>query len=84
MELFHGSYIRAAYTYYRYIRKGMHPEKSDIGDIHQIFYVPYCDEVIVEKSVAGFLHQLQKDKRLLDQISIKSIRFVRELSIHLT
>jgi hypothetical protein len=32
-ELFRGSNIRAVYTYYRYINKGMSPEKSDIGDI---------------------------------------------------
>lgn len=78
-EIFRGSYLRAAYTYYRYIRVGMTPERSDLGDIHQVFYMPYCKTAIVEKSMAGFLHQLRNDKGLLDHVDIKSIRFIREL-----
>lgn len=78
-ESFKGSYLRAAYTYYRYIRVGMKPERSDLGDIHQIFYFPYCKTVIIEKSMAGLLHQLKKEKGLLDDIDVKSIRFIREL-----
>jgi hypothetical protein len=79
VEAFKGSYLRAAYTYYRYIRNGMSPERSDVGDILQVFYMPYCANVIVEKSMAGFLYQLQRDKGLLNQVKIKTIRFVRNL-----
>ena len=78
-ELFRGSNIRAAYTYYRYIKNGMSPQKSDIGDIHQTFYMPYCDEIIIERSMHDLLYLLQKDKGLLDQISIRMISFVRDL-----
>lgn len=78
-ELFRGSYTRAAYSYYRYILKGLTPEPSDIGDIHHVFYAPYSDEMITEKSMASILHQLRKEKGLLPKTQIREIRFLRDL-----
>lgn len=78
-ELFRGSYIRAAYTYYRYVLKGMTPQPSDIGDIHHVFYVPYSSEVVQEKSMAGILHQIREEKGFPSETQIKSIRFIRDL-----
>ncbi|MEW6716123.1 MAG: hypothetical protein AB1345_01275 [Chloroflexota bacterium] len=77
---FRGSYLRAAYTYYRYIGEGYTPQPSDIGDLHQVFYVPYCKNVILEKSMAGILYQLRRQKNLLLETDIKSMRFVRTLA----
>lgn len=79
VEAFRGSYMRAAYTYYRFVQKGFAPQPSDIGDIHQVFYVPYCKSVVLEKSMAGILYQLRREKNLAPETDIKSIRFVRDL-----
>jgi hypothetical protein len=79
VEAFRGSYMRAAYTYYRYIQDGISPIASDIGDMYQVFYMPYCKNVVLEKSMSGILHRLRKDKNLLPKTEIKSIRYVREL-----
>ena len=79
VKAFQGSYIRAAYTYYRYIKDGFAPQPSDIADMYQVFYMPYCKNVILEKSMSGILYRLRNDKGLLPETDIKSIRFVRSL-----
>ena len=78
-KAFPGAYLHAAYTYYRYILKGMSSEPSDVPDLHHVFYVPYCWKVIVEKSMAGILHQLKKERGLLSDVEIHSIRHARSL-----
>jgi hypothetical protein len=76
---FPGAYLRAAYIYYRYILKGMRPERSDTPDIHQIFYFQYCSKVILEKSMAGILHQLKNERGLIGNLEIQSIRHIRSI-----
>jgi hypothetical protein len=77
---FPGAYMHGAYVYYRYILKEMNHEPSDTPDIHQVFYIPYCAEVIVEKSMAGILHQLQEERSLIPEVKINSIRRIREVT----
>lgn len=81
-KAFPGAYLHAAYTYYRYILKGMSSKPSDVPDVHQVFYVPYCWKVIVEKSMAGILHQLKNERGLLSDVEIHSIRHARSLFGH--
>jgi hypothetical protein len=76
---FPGAYIHAAYTYYRYVLKGYLPEPTDVPDIHQVFYVAYSTTAILEKSMAGILHQLRNERGLLGNVEIQSIRHVRSL-----
>ena len=76
---FRGAYLHAAYDYYRYVLKGMRSEPSDIMDIHQVFYIPYCATVILEKSMAGVLSQLKRERSMLGTVEIKSIRYARSL-----
>jgi len=78
-QAFPGAYIHGAYIYYRYILKGIDPEPSDVPDIHQVFYVPYSTKVILEKSMAGILHQLRRERGLLKDVNIQSIRHVRSI-----
>ena len=76
---FPGVYLRAAYIYYRYILKGLRPERSDTPDLHQLFYFHYCAKVITEKSMAGILHQLKNERGLLSNLEIQSIRHIRSI-----
>lgn len=76
---FPGAYLHAAYNYYRYILKGMDPQPSDTPDLHQVFYVHYCSKVILEKSMAGILHQLKNERDLLSNVDIQSIRHIRSI-----
>jgi hypothetical protein len=76
---FCGVYVSAAYVYYRYILKGITPEPSDVGDIHQIFYFPYCREIVIEKSMSNILYQLKHERDIMVNTSIKTVRFVRSL-----
>jgi hypothetical protein len=76
---FPGAYVHAAYNYYRYILKGMESEPSDIPDLHQVFYVQYSSKAILEKSMAGILHQLRNERGLLSNVEIQSIRHVRSI-----
>ena len=78
-EAFPGAYLHAAYTYYRYILKGMSPRPSDVLDVHQVFYIPYCWKAIIEKSMAGILHQLKSERGLLNDVEIQTIRHARSL-----
>ena len=75
--LFRGAYLHAAYNYYRFILKGMRSQPSDVMDVHQVFYVPYCAMVITEKSMAGLFSQLKKDRSLIDTVQIQSMRYAR-------
>lgn len=59
VKYFRGVYLSAAYIYYRYIFRGINPGPSDIGDIHQVVYFPYCREIVIEKSMSNILFQLK-------------------------
>lgn len=79
VKYFYGAYLSAAYIHYRYILKGITPEPSDVGDIHQVFYFPYCQEIVIEKSMSNILYQLKHERDLLADTSVKTIRFIRSL-----
>jgi len=74
---FRGAYVHAAYNYYRYVLKGMKATPSDVPDLHQVFYIPYCSIVIMEKSMAGILSELKRDRSLLCAVKIQSMRYAR-------
>ena len=79
LEIFSGSFLRASFLYYKHILRGAKPEPSDLGDYYQTFYIPYCSIVVVEKDMAGILHLLKKERKLLPNTEIKSIRFIRQM-----
>lgn len=76
---FLGSTIKSAYMFYRYSLDSLSPEPSDVGDIQQVFYFPYCQQIVTEKDMAGVLSRIKKDRGLLGDTKITSIRFIREL-----
>ncbi len=79
VKYFRGVFLAASYVYYRYILRGIKPEPSDIGDMHQVVYFPYCREIVIEKSMAGILYQLKRERGILPNTSIKTIKFIRSL-----
>ena len=79
LEIFSGSFLRASFLYYKHVLKGAKPEPSDLGDYYQTFYIPYCAIAVVEKDMAGILHLLKKERKLLPNTEIKSIRFIRQI-----
>ena len=72
-NLFPGAYLHGAYIYYRYILKGMKSAPSDVMDIHQVFYVPYCSKVILEKSMGSILHQLRRERGLIEGVDFEAM-----------
>ena len=79
-RLFPGAYLHAAYDYYRFILQGMKSQPSDVLDIHQVFYIPYCGAAILEKSMAGLLSRLKNERSLLGDVEIHSIRYARSIT----
>ncbi|GEM_PF-5165363 len=79
VNYFCGAYVLAAYVYYRYILKGIAPAPSDVGDIHQVFYFPYCREVVTENSMSNILNQLKRERDIMVNTSVKTIKFARSL-----
>ena len=79
VDYFCGAHVSAAYVYYRYILKGITPEPSDVGDIHQVFYFPYCREIVTEKSMSSIIYQLKRERDIMANTSVKTIRFIRSL-----
>ena len=77
--VFPGAYVHASYIYYRYILKGMKPQRSDVPDLHQVFYIPYCRKAIVEKSMAGILHQLKRERGLLPEVDVQTMKDMRSI-----
>ena len=76
---FPGAYLHGAYIYYRYILKGMRSAPSDVMDIHQVFYVPYCKKVILEKSMGSILHQLRRERGLVEGVAIEAMPHIRSI-----
>lgn len=76
---FRGSMLAAAYNYYKYILKTYEPGPTDVADLHQIYYFPYCKHIVIEKEMAGLLSQIKRERGLLAETKIDSIRFARTL-----
>lgn len=78
-HLFPGAYIHGAYIYYRFILDGMISAPSDVMDIHQVFYVPYCSKVIMEKSMGSILYRLRRERGLIEGVDIVAMPHLRSI-----
>lgn len=78
---FSGLLTREAYVYYRYILDGRQSVPSDIGDIHQAFYVPYCHTVITERSLSGYLNRLARIRGIANKTVVRTVDFFRDLPL---
>ncbi len=58
--------------FYKYYIGKQQPKPSDFGDMFQLYDLPYCKLVIIEKNMCEFLRQIKKNHDVLDGVTIMS------------
>lgn len=78
-EVFLSIRLYAYVLFYKYYLGNRNPTKlSDFGDLGHLFYVPYCELVVMERDLCNVLNQIKRNHNVLDNTIIKNIDFLRQ------
>ena len=70
-----GSYVQ----FYKYYLGGRSPKLSDFGDLFHLASIPYCEMAILERDLCEILRQIKSHGRILENVRVENIDFIRRL-----
>lgn len=78
-EVFKSIQLYAYVIFYKYYIGRQQPKKlSDFGDLFHLAVLPYCDLVVLERSLCEILKQVKRNHPILANTEIRNIDFVRK------
>lgn len=77
---FKGLWLRAATIFYKYYLGKRKPKRtSDLADFSHVYYLPYCNLVVMEKDLCNILKQIKRNHNILENVQLENITFVRDI-----
>jgi hypothetical protein len=78
-EVFLSIRLYAHVLFYKYYLGNREPKKlSDFGDLGHLFYIPYCELVVMERDLCNILGQIKRNHDVLEDTVVKNIDFLSE------
>ncbi len=79
-EVFISVRLYAYVIFYKYYLGQREPRKlSDFADLGHLFFIPYCNLVVIEKDLCNVLNQIKRNHDILGSTEIKNIDFLHNL-----
>lgn len=69
-NVFRSCRIMGYVTFYKYYIGKQEPKLNDFGDMFQLYDLPYCRLVIIERNMCEFLRQIKRNHDVLDGVTI--------------
>jgi len=76
-EVFRSIQLFAFYLFYKHYMQEREVRLTDFGDLFHMATIPYCKLVIVEKDMCNILNQIKSHHKMLGDVEIEDIRFLR-------
>jgi hypothetical protein len=56
--------------FYKYYIGNQEPKRNDFGDMFQLYDLPYCRLVVIERNMCEFLRQIKRNHDVLNRVTI--------------